>query len=280
MTQAIVGIGGNIGDRMTYLRRMIRALDDIECVRVLAVSRAYETEPWGVPGQDTYYNAAVRIETSLTADELLMTCKDIERALGREKTVRFGPRTADLDILLFGDEAIATERLTVPHPRLLEREFAVRPLLDVVGDLTLPDGSPVTDEQVRVGRVVADLGPMENPAGPQVWIEQGEIQFMRAPFKTLEVDENQVIGDWVAVGPPHAEPGGAATPGRDLDLLWLEEVMKDAEIPTEFYPNRPGESLAPYPGLASAARLFVPRDRLADAHRALDEAVGDDPDVT
>jgi 2-amino-4-hydroxy-6-hydroxymethyldihydropteridine diphosphokinase len=279
MTQAIVGIGGNIGDRMVYLRRMIRALDSAECVRVLAVSRAYETEPWGVPDQDAFYNAAVRVETSLRADEFLRVCKDIERDLGREQTVRFGPRTADLDILLFGDEKWATDRLTIPHPRLLEREFAVRPLLDVVGDLLLPDGSPVTDEHIRVGRITADLGPMENPAGPQVWVDAGEIQFMRPPFTTLDVDEEQVIGDWIAIGPPRAESGWV-TPGNDLDLLWLEEVMSDAEIPTTFHPHRPGESLSPYPGLASDVRLFVPRDRIADAHRALEEAVGEDPDAT
>lgn len=278
MTQAIVGIGGNIGDRMAYLRRMVRALDDVECVRVLEVSHAYETEPWGVPGQDTYYNAAVRIETSLRADELLDTCKDIERDLGREKTVRFGPRTADLDILLFGDEEWASDHLTIPHASLLEREFAVRPLLDVVGDLRLPDGSLVTDQQVRVGRVLADLGPMENPAGPQVWVEQGEIQFMRAPFRALEVDEQLVIGDWIAVGPARTERGGANT-STDFDLLWLEEVMADAEIPTTFYPHRPGESLSSYPGVVTEVRLFVPRDRIGDAHRAFEDAVGEDPDT-
>jgi 2-amino-4-hydroxy-6-hydroxymethyldihydropteridine diphosphokinase len=279
VTQAIVGIGGNIGDRLEYLRRMVRALDDVECIRVLAVSRVYETEPWGVPDQASYYNAAVRIETSLRADELLHECKDIEVALGREKTVRFGPRTADLDILLFGDEMWNTDRLTIPHAHMLEREFAVRPALDVIGDLRMPDGSAVTDEHATVGRVLADLGPMENPVGPQVWVEQGEVQFMRPPFRTLTVDEDMTIGDWVAVGPPQAESGWT-TPGNDLDLLWLEEVMKDAEIPTTFYPNRPGETLSPYPGLAGDVRLFVPRERIADAHRALRDAVGEDPDAT
>lgn len=279
MTEAIIGIGGNLGDRDAYLRRMVRAIDAAECVRVLAVSHAYETEPWGVPDQDSYYNAAVRIETSLRADELLDVCKGIEQDLGRRQTVRFGPRTADLDILLFGDERWISERLTIPHPRLLEREFAVRPLLDVVGDLRLPDGSPITDEHVRLGKILADLGPLENPGAAQVWVDEGEIQFVRAPFRTLEVDDHQVIGDWIAVGPPRTERGGANT-STDFDLLWLEEVMADAEVPTTFYPHRPGESLSSYPGVLTEVRLFVPRDRIADAHRALEDAVGDDPDAT
>ena len=279
MTEAIIGIGGNLGDRSAYLRRMVRAIDATECVRVLAVSHAYETEPWGVPDQDPYYNAAVRVETSLRADELLDVCKAIEEDLGRRQTVRFGPRTADLDILLFGDEEWVSERLTIPHPRLLEREFAVRPLLDVVADLRLPDGSPVTDEHVRLGKVLADLGPLENPGAGQVWIDEGEIQFVRAPFRTLEVDEHEIIGDWIAVGPQRIERGGANT-STDFDLLWLEEVMSDADVPTTFYPHRPGESLSSYPPVVTEVRLFVPRDRIADAHRALEEAVGEDPDAT
>lgn len=278
MTQAIIGIGGNLGDRMTYLRRMIRALDDAECVRVLAVSHAYETEPWGVSDQSSYYNAAVRIETSLRADELLEVCKGVEEDLGRRRTVRFGPRTADLDILLFGDEEWVSERLTIPHPRMLERDFAVRPLLDVVGDLRMPDGSPVTDERVRIGRVLADLGPLEDPAADNVWVDEGEVRFVRAPFRSLEVDEHEVIGDWVAVGPPRLERGGSNS-STDFDLLWLEEVMNDAGVPTTFYPHRPGESLSSYPGVPTEVRLFVSRDRIADAYRALDEAVGEDPDA-
>jgi 2-amino-4-hydroxy-6-hydroxymethyldihydropteridine diphosphokinase len=278
MTQAIVGIGGNLGDRMAYLRRMVRALDDAECVRVLAVSRAYESEPWGVPDQPTFYNAAVRVETSLRADELLDVCKGIEVALGRKQTVRFGPRTADLDVLLFGDERWDSDRLTIPHRRLLDREFAVRPLLDVAGDLRLPDGAPVTEARAKLGRIIADLGPLEHPAGPQAWVEEGAIQFMRPPFRTLEVDDEHVIGDWIAVGPPSTDRGANTT--SDLDLLWLEEVMNDADIPTTFYPHRPGESLSPYPGLATEVRLFVPRVRIGDAHRALKEAVGEDPEAT
>lgn len=279
MTEAIIGIGGNLGDRMAYLGRMIRALDDAECVRVLAVSHVYETEPWGVPDQDSYYNAAVRIETSLGADELLDVCKEIEEHLGRRQTVRFGPRTADLDILLFGDERWISERLTIPHPRLMERDFAVRPLLDVVGDLRLPNGSPVTDEHVRLGKVLADLGPLENPGAGEVWVDEGEIQFVRAPFRTLEVDEHEVIGDWIAVGPPRTERGGANT-STDFDLLWLEEIMKDADVPTTFYPHRPNESLTWYPWEINQVRLLIPRDRITDAHRAFEDAIDDDPEAT
>ena len=158
MIRAYVALGSNLGDRLATLESALRALDALPGVTVAAVSSAYETEPWGGVEQPRYANAVAALDVEGDALSLLRACKAIERTLGREPGVRFGPRTIDLDVLLFGDLAADSPELTVPHPRMLEREFVVTPLLEIAPHAALPDGSPVTAERAIEGRITGVLG--------------------------------------------------------------------------------------------------------------------------
>lgn len=157
-TRAYVGLGSNLGDRVGSLAAALRELDGLDGVAVIGVSGAYETEPWGGVEQPPYANAVAALDVGMGAAAFLAKCQGIERALGRLPGVRFGPRVIDIDLLLFGMERIATPDLVVPHPRLLEREFVVTPLLELAPGVALPDGSPVTAERAVEGRIVRPLG--------------------------------------------------------------------------------------------------------------------------
>ncbi|MEM9036119.1 MAG: 2-amino-4-hydroxy-6-hydroxymethyldihydropteridine diphosphokinase [Actinomycetota bacterium] len=133
-TVAYVAIGSNLGDRRAHLRYAVRALPD-----VVAVSGVFETEPVGGPEQGPYLNMVAKLETEQDPFELLETCLAIEAGAGRERIVRWGARTLDLDVLLWGDASIESEHLTVPHPRMWERRFVLTPLADLAPEL-LPDG--------------------------------------------------------------------------------------------------------------------------------------------
>lgn len=160
MTRAYVGLGSNLGDRVASLAAALRELDALDGVTVAGVSGAYESEPWGGIEQPAYANAVAALDVEGDATALLAETQRIERALGRLPGVRFGPRTIDIDLLLFGMRRIATPDLVVPHPRLLERDFVVTPLLEIAPGVTLPDGSPVTSGRAVEGRIVRPLGPV------------------------------------------------------------------------------------------------------------------------
>jgi 2-amino-4-hydroxy-6-hydroxymethyldihydropteridine diphosphokinase len=140
VTRAYVGVGSNLGDRRALVRAAIEALPG-----VVAVSPLRETEPVGVTEQPPFLNAAVALETELTARELLEVLLAVERRFGRERRERWGPRTIDLDLLLYGEETVDEPGLTVPHPRLHERRFAVEPLADLDPELVVPGRGPVKD---------------------------------------------------------------------------------------------------------------------------------------
>jgi 2-amino-4-hydroxy-6-hydroxymethyldihydropteridine diphosphokinase len=137
-TRAHVALGANLGDRAAALARAVEALRATPGVRVVAVSRSWETEPIGPP-QPAYLNAAAALDTELSALELLARLHEIERAAGR---VRGGepnlPRTLDLDLLLFGGLAIEAPELIVPHPRMHERAFVLEPLAEIASDEVHP----------------------------------------------------------------------------------------------------------------------------------------------
>ena len=145
--RAVVGLGANVGDRLASLRAAVRALE--ERCDVEATSRIYETAPVGGPQQDDYLNAAVRVAWPGTPDELLDVVLAIELSLGRERRERWGPRVIDLDVLWIEGFAVASERLVVPHPRLIERAFALVPLLDVAPDATDPTSGVRFDVHLR-----------------------------------------------------------------------------------------------------------------------------------
>jgi len=126
-----IGIGSNLGDRKKYIENAIEKLKNTEGVEVKKVSGVYETEPMGGPKQGKYLNAAIEIETGLKPRELLVKLQDIEKQLGRKRTVKNAPRTIDLDILLYGDNKIDEPDLKIPHPRMRGREFVIKPLKEI-----------------------------------------------------------------------------------------------------------------------------------------------------
>jgi 2-amino-4-hydroxy-6-hydroxymethyldihydropteridine diphosphokinase len=142
-----VGLGANLGDREEAIRNAVDLLGAEPGIEIVAVSRLRETDPVGYLDQPRFLNGAAALETDVSAAELLARLLDVERRLGRERTgaERFGPRTIDLDLLLYGQEEIDEPGLTVPHPRLAERRFALEPLHELEPNLALPDGRRVAD---------------------------------------------------------------------------------------------------------------------------------------
>ena len=162
---AFLGLGSNIEDRMAYLQAAVDALHAHPKIRLDAVSSVYETEPVGGPEQGTYLNMAVRIATLLSPRRLLKAAHDVEHALARERSERWGPRTIDVDILLYDQLVIRRRNLEIPHPRLTLRPFALVPLLEVAPGKKLPDGRSIAS-------ALAALAPIEGVAmvGSQVTI--------------------------------------------------------------------------------------------------------------
>jgi 2-amino-4-hydroxy-6-hydroxymethyldihydropteridine diphosphokinase len=148
-----LGLGSNVGDRESHLRR---AIEDLRAhgVEVEAVSSLYETEPVGeILDQPDFLNAAIRIGTSLEPEGLLDVCKAIEAEHGRAfGGPRHGPRPIDIDLLLLGDLELSTDRLTLPHPEVTSRRFVLMPLLELDPELSLPDGT-------ELRAALAGLGP-------------------------------------------------------------------------------------------------------------------------
>lgn len=135
---AFLSLGANIGDRSGYFKAAIRHLSESYPIAIVDFSSIYETVPVGYEEQDLFLNMVLKIKTNLSPFELLDACMETEKILGRKREIRWGPRTIDLDILLYSDENILTERLIIPHPRLHERAFVVIPLLEICPSLTLP----------------------------------------------------------------------------------------------------------------------------------------------
>ena len=141
---AYVGLGANLGDREGAVRRALDALDAEDGIDVAAVSTLRETEPVGYLDQPRFLNAAARLETELAPRALLETLLRVERELGRDRSgPRFGPRTIDLDLLLYGELELDEEGLTVPHPRLHERRFVLEPLAELAPGLVVPGRGPL-----------------------------------------------------------------------------------------------------------------------------------------
>lgn len=150
---AFLGLGSNVGERLDHLQRAVDLLDDDARTRVDAVSSVYETEPVGGPEQGPYLNLAVRVATRRSPLSLLALAHRVEAALGRVREERWGPRTIDVDVLLYGERIVRTRRLEVPHPRLAERAFVLVPLIEVAPGLRLPDGTSAATALARLAPV-------------------------------------------------------------------------------------------------------------------------------
>ncbi len=136
---AYIGLGANLGRRREALRGALEALGRRDGLRVVRASTFLETEPvGGPPGQPPYLNAAAELCTALAPEGLLRALQQVEDAFGRTREVRWGPRTLDLDLLLYGDRVIDTPALTVPHPRMHERRFVLEPLCEIAPDAVHP----------------------------------------------------------------------------------------------------------------------------------------------
>ena len=140
MTLVYVGLGSNLGDREALIRRAAQAIGAVR------LSTIRETEPWGLEEQPPYLNAVAELDTALPPRELLHRLLDVERQLGRERVgPRWGPRTIDLDLLLYGEQVIDEPGLRVPHPYLLERRFVLEPLAELIPAHRIPGGGTVSE---------------------------------------------------------------------------------------------------------------------------------------
>jgi 2-amino-4-hydroxy-6-hydroxymethyldihydropteridine diphosphokinase len=146
MTRCFVGFGANLGDPLQAFRDAADALDSPGIGQVAARSSIYRSAPLGPRGQDEYLNAVLAIDTPLSPDALLDHLQALENRAGRRREERWGPRTLDLDLLMYGDLELRGERLTLPHPRILERNFVLLPLSELLGtDWQFADGSSLGD---------------------------------------------------------------------------------------------------------------------------------------
>ncbi|MFD2639589.1 2-amino-4-hydroxy-6-hydroxymethyldihydropteridine diphosphokinase [Piscibacillus salipiscarius] len=144
MIDAFIALGTNIEPRENHLYQAIKSLQDHEAIELASQSSIYETDPVGYTDQADFLNMVVHVKVNLSPHELLWVCQSIEQQLGRKRTVRFGPRSIDLDILLFNHQSMETDDLTIPHPRMLERAFVLIPLKEVAPKVKV-NGRFVTD---------------------------------------------------------------------------------------------------------------------------------------
>jgi len=150
-----LALGSNLGERKANLQAAVEAM--APGARLLAASPVYETPPWGYLNQPNFLNQVIRAETDLSPNELLVYLKELEKRLGRTKTLRYGPRTIDVDILFYDDLILDEPGLTIPHPRMQGRAFVLVPLADLAPDMLHPlEGKTISAllEQVDQSEIV------------------------------------------------------------------------------------------------------------------------------
>ncbi len=149
MAKVYLGLGSNMGDKKEYIDNALGALDQHEDIEVTKVSSYYETEPVGFTEQDLFLNLVAEIDTLLSPYELFQFCQEIEKELKRKKAVKWGPRTIDIDILLYENYSSHDEKLTIPHPRMGERAFVIVPLYEIAKDIII--------DEIRIEDLVKNL---------------------------------------------------------------------------------------------------------------------------
>jgi 2-amino-4-hydroxy-6-hydroxymethyldihydropteridine diphosphokinase len=177
---AYVGVGTNLGDRRENLRLALEQLERGSDLRVLRCSGLYETAPVGVVDQPWFLNGVAEIETDLAPRQVLKRLKDIEQELGRQPSRRWGERLIDLDLLLYGDDAVRENDLVVPHPELWNRLFVLRPLAELFPDLEAPDGRTIQeaiallDDAQIVRPLSVDAANPDNSAVRRFFLRQAQ----------------------------------------------------------------------------------------------------------
>lgn len=145
MTIAYIGLGSNMESPRQHINSAIQSLGEIQSTRIINASSLYKSKPVGPQNQDDYINAVVQIETELEPTELLNCLQAIENEHGRVRAERWGPRTLDLDILMFGDKIIQNDRLTIPHAEITNRSFVLVPLAEIDSACVIPEKGLVGD---------------------------------------------------------------------------------------------------------------------------------------
>lgn len=158
VNRAFLSIGSNIGKRERYLYEAIQAIEK-HSIKISNFSSIFETDPVGFTEQDLFLNMVIEIETVKNPHELLEICLDIEQQLDRKRIIHWGPRTIDLDIILFNEEIIHTKDLIIPHPRMHERAFVLVPLAEINGEIVIPN----------INRTVDNLLHQINSTGVRLW---------------------------------------------------------------------------------------------------------------
>ncbi|RLL41661.1 2-amino-4-hydroxy-6-hydroxymethyldihydropteridine diphosphokinase [Oceanobacillus piezotolerans] len=164
---AFLSLGTNIEPRYQYLEKAMEILESHKDITIIKKSSIYETEPVGYLDQADFLNIVIEIETSLSSISLLDFCQRIEYQLGRERNIRFGPRTIDLDILIYNQENSSVERLILPHPRMHERAFVVIPLYEISPDIMVPKWNKTVSE-LRSELLESDI------KGVRRWMPNGQ----------------------------------------------------------------------------------------------------------
>ncbi|MDA3937640.1 MAG: 2-amino-4-hydroxy-6-hydroxymethyldihydropteridine diphosphokinase [Actinomycetota bacterium] len=270
METVFLGIGSNMGDEAANIGAAIGMVEDLDGATVLRVSRLYESAPWGVSDQPMFANAVVEIATSVPADSLLDALQAIEQELGRRPGPRFGPRLIDIDILLYGSEEWDSDRLTIPHVRMLERDFVVTPLLEIDPDVRLPDGSQVTREHVKHGAVTDILGLVPGFEDRAVAIDAHERSLGHRHRQNEDWVELCAFGDWLT---------NSMKAQSAPDVSFLITVFEAERIPFAWDPYPPQESFNPY-GFSAKFKLMVPSVFQARASRLIDEVAKAEIDWT
>ncbi len=159
MVEVGLSLGSNIGDKATNIAEALRGMEQGGALTVTRTSGLYRTAPWGVEDQDWFVNACALAETSLSPEELIARCKLVEEELGRVKTVRWGPRLIDVDILYYGDQTVETPKLTIPHREMFNRSFVLVPLAEIAPDRVI-SGRRVDDALSSLARESGDVVPL------------------------------------------------------------------------------------------------------------------------
>jgi len=152
MTIAVLSIGSNLGERFDHLQNAVNKISKNRKISNVIASSIYETKPIGGPEQDNFLNAVIIIETDLSALELLNYAQQLENEANRKRDIRWGPRTLDIDILVFGAEISNSELLTLPHPRISERAFVILPWFEIEPNAVIPGVAVLSDLEKSISK--------------------------------------------------------------------------------------------------------------------------------